>query len=447
MLTVLDPDRTPPRAFLAALQKPSESDEQLRHSLDELARLCDTLGITVVGSVWQKRSSPDPATVLGSGKVTELKQQLEALDVSDAAGHDPFSRQPVEVPDIIVVFDDGLSPSQTLHLSAAVGAPVLDRNTIILEIFHRHARTRMAQLQVEIVRLEYQAPRVRTGAQRAERAGGIGAKGKGESHIELDRRKIRDRIAELRLERSRIEAKSEQLRRGRALPQVALVGYTNAGKSTLMRALTGAEVYIADKLFATLDTRVRLLSPQTRPPVLVSDTVGFIKKLPHGLIDSFKATLDEALDAALLLHVLDASSEAWAVELATTVQVLGEIGAADKPRQLLFNKCDRLTPEQLRVLRIQYPDALFISALNSEDVSRLHRVVWDFFQREMQEVSRTFGWHEHALVAWLHENAVVTSEKHEDTGTFLTFRATPAMLEALQAKTLPQRLSTEEAAT
>lgn len=434
MLLDLDLENSPPMAILAALQTSHVSDEQLEHTLTELRRLCETLGLTVMGQLSQKRNTPDPATVLGSGKVTELKALLNKVR-ADALGEvDRFSRVPVLEREVIVVFDDGLSPSQTLHLSEAVGAPVLDRNTVILEIFHRHARSRVAQLQVEIVRLEYQAPRVRTGAQRAERGGGIGAKGKGESHIEIDRRKNRDRIAELRHELARIEKAQETKRLGRELPQVALTGYTNAGKSTLMRSLTESDIYVADKLFATLDTRVRLLRPASRPPILVSDTVGFIKKLPHGLINSFKATLDEALDANLLLHVVDASSPDWEGELNTTVEVLEDIGAGDRPRQLIFNKIDRLDKEQLLALRKRHPEGIFISALQDADVARIHHFVCEHFQKEMEEHTVLLGYHQHVLVNFLHENAVVISEKHTEEGTLVQYKSTPGVEEELRAK-------------
>src|SRR6185295_2108760 len=242
-----------------------------------------------------------------------------------------------------VLVDHDITPSQARNLEKATGVEVLDRTAVILEIFRRHARSRATKAQVEIVRLSYLAPRLREqGKGRDRQRGGIGGKGAGESGMELDRRKIRDRIAELTAElRGLEEEQSTQRARRRALNRVALVGYTNAGKSTLMRALTGSEVYVADKLFATLDTTVRTLHPETRPRVLVSDTVGFINKLPHGLVASFKTTLDEALEASLLVHVVDAADPAHERQLDVTSQVLAEIGAGDVPRLLVFNKIDR----------------------------------------------------------------------------------------------------------
>lgn len=437
-LLSLENEISPPKVVLAAIQSQKESDEQLAHSLLELRRLCETLGLTVVGEFHQKRTTIDPVTVFGSGKVKELKELIARLNKEEEGEVDKFSRVPVVRRELVLVFDDGLSPAQTNHLAEAVGAQVLDRNTVILEIFQKHARTRVAQLQVEMVRLEYQAPRVRTGVQRADRAYGIGAKGKGESHLELDRRKVRDRLAELRIELARVERSQEQKRKGRVLPQVALVGYTNAGKSTLMRALTQADVYIADKLFATLDTRIRLLRPATQPPVLVSDTVGFIKKLPHGLINSFKATLDEALDASLLLHVVDASSDDYAGELATTLQVLEEIGAGGRKRQLVFNKIDRLTSERVAELQLLHPEAVFMSALQSSDVARLHSVICQRFEEEMVDAEMRFTYQQQSMVNFIHTNARVLSEAHDEHGTLLRFKTLPTMLESIRHKQIPE---------
>src|SRR5690242_10867258 len=251
----------------------------------------------------------------------------------------------------------------------------MDRTMVILEIFHRHAASRYARAQVEIARLGYMAPRMREAAKLAgpkdRGRSGTGGRSGGESHGELDRRKIRDRIAELQrdLDAMGSERRTQRARRGEreGLARVALVGYTNAGKSTLMRALTASEALVADKLFATLDTTVRALQPETVPRVLVSDTVGFIKNLPHGLVASFKSTLDEALEASLLLHVVDASDAGFERQLAVTEEVLAEIGAKDVPRLLVFNKIDRAgdaaAQKQLAAeLRERHPDCIVMSA-------------------------------------------------------------------------------------
>ena len=291
-----------------------------------------------------------------------------------------------------MLVDHDISPSQARNLEKATGVEVLDRTAVILEIFRRHARSRAAKAQVEIVRLQYLVPRLREqGKGKDRQRGGIGGKGAGESSLELDRRKIRDRIAELGRE---LEAMAEEQRTQRArrrdMSRVALVGYTNAGKSTLMRALTGSEVYVADRLFATLDTTVRPLVPATRPRVLLSDTVGFIDKLPHGLVSSFKSTLDEALEAGLVAQVVDASDPNFERQLEVTTEVLAEIGAGDVPRLLLFNKIDRLgSPEAeeatTRALLARWPEAVVLSARRPDDVARLHARLVSFFARDLVE--------------------------------------------------------------
>ncbi len=266
-----------------------------------------------------------------AGKIA--KQEAAAAKEAAEAPADPETRRV----DILLV-DHEISPSQARNLEKEVGCEVMDRTMVILEIFHRHARSRAARAQVEIARLGYMAPRLREAAKLAGPQGrqrsGIGGRGAGESQDELDRRKIRDRIAELQEEivAMDVERKTQRARRQerQGLARVALVGYTNAGKSTLMRALTGSEVLVADKLFATLDTTVRALHPESVPRVLVSDTVGFIKNLPHGLVASFKSTLEEALEASLLLHVIDASDPGFERQLAVTEEVLDEIGATGR---------------------------------------------------------------------------------------------------------------------
>ena len=252
-----------------------------------------------------------------------------------------------------MIVDHEISPSQARNLERATGAQVLDRTGVIVEIFHRHAKSREARLQVEIARLNYVAPRLRESSAGGERQQGPGA---GESALELDRRKIRDRIAELREELAAIQRDNDQRRSARRDQlRVALVGYTNAGKSSLMRALTGSEVLVADKLFATLDTTVRALQPETKPRVLVSDTVGFIKKLPHDLVASFRSTLDEALEASLLLYVVDASDPTFEAQLEVTRNVLREIGAEVVPSRLLLNKVDRLDEAERAALAREAP--------------------------------------------------------------------------------------------
>ena len=348
----------PRYALVASVQLPDVSDVEFEASLAELSELAKTLGFQVVQTFVQKRSSFDRTAYLGVGKLEEVRMFVNRGVRSDEleAGSQALDPDTVEF-DVLLV-DHEISPSQARNLELAVGCAVMDRTMVILEIFHRNARSRAARAQVEIARLGYMAPRLREAAKLAGPQGrqrsGVGGRGAGESHTELDRRKVRDRIAELQREiiAMELERKTQRARRlerqGLGLGGVSLVGYTNAGKSTLMRALTGSEVLVANKLFATLDTTVRALYPESVPRVLVSDTVGFIKNLPHGLVASFKSTLEEALDAALLLHVIDASDPGFQRQLEVTDEVLQEIGADEVPRIRVFNKIDHVGDEAER---------------------------------------------------------------------------------------------------
>jgi GTPase len=339
-----------------------------------------------------------------------------------------------------VLVDHDISPSQARNLEKATGVEVLDRTAVILEIFRRHARSRAAKAQVEIVRLQYMVPRLREqGKGKDRQRGGIGGKGAGESSLELDRRKIRDRIAELTRE---LEALAEEQRTQRArrrdMSRVALVGYTNAGKSTLMRALTGSEVLVADRLFATLDTTVRPLVPATRPRVLLSDTVGFIDKLPHGLVNSFKSTLDEALEAGLLCQVVDASDPNFERQLEVTTEVLADIGAGDVPRLLLFNKIDRVGSPQAeesarQALLARWPEAVVLSARRPEDVANLHARLVGFFNRDLVEGEVHVPYDRQQMRGEIFAACEVLAESYDDAGVIFRVRAHPEMLERLKA--------------
>jgi GTP-binding protein HflX len=340
----------------------------------------------------------------------------------------------------VVLVDHDLTPTQQRNLERATGADVLDRTSVILEIFHRHARTREARLQVEIARLKYLAPRLREGGGGGDRVrGGIGGKGAGESALELDRRRIRDRIAELRHELNQIEGGARTRRERRSdLPTVALVGYTNAGKSSLMRALTSTDVYVADKLFATLDTTVRRLQPPTEPPILVSDTVGFIKKLPHDLVASFRSTLDEAGDAGLLLHVVDASDAAHADHIAVTREVLRDI-AIDVPTLIVLNKIDRVDAAGRAALADRYPTALQLSARDPADIIMLRDRLIEQFAGKLEDAELDVPWTAQRVVHAIHERATVLSEQHHDEGTRLTIRAPSRVVSELRAALKPAR--------
>jgi GTP-binding protein HflX len=348
----------------------------------------------------------------------------EALDVAQAA-----------LRASVVLVDHDLSPSQARNLERATGAEVLDRTAVILAIFQRHARSREARLQVEIARLAYLAPRLReAGGGRDRQGGGIGGRGAGESSLELDRRKVRDRIAELRAELAAIERDSGTRRRRRAdQPTVALVGYTNAGKSSWMRALTGSGVKVEDKLFATLDTTVRALQPESVPRILVSDTVGFIKKLPHDLVASFRSTLDEARDCDLLVHLVDASDPAFPAQVEVTGSVLAEIGATASPRLVVLNKADRLDAAARERLAREWPDALLLSVREPGDVAALRERIVAFFERGTQEEELFVPYAKQRWVGEAHAAGRVVAERHDEAGTFLRVRARPEVLARLRA--------------
>jgi GTP-binding protein HflX len=431
---------------LVAVQLPQVSEEAFASSLRELARLANTLGIEVVGQVTQRRGSLSPSIVVGQGKLRQLAAWTGGSGIvpsysppgKGSAEEEEFDEvEPSAQQATVVLVDHDLGPSQMRNLETATGAEVLDRSMVILSIFQRHARTREARLQVEIARLNYTAPRLREAHAGGDRQrGGIGGKGAGESSLELDRRRIRDRIAELRRELEEVKKESDTRRSRRFessdVNTVALVGYTNAGKSSLMRALTGDEVYVADQLFATLDTTVRVLKPETRPRILVSDTVGFIKKLPHDLVASFRSTLQEAQEASLLLHVVDAADPAFRDQLQVTKEVLGEIGAGEQPALLVLNKCDQLDPTQQAALRAEFPDAVLMSARAKEDVARMHAQLVAFFERDMEDAEFVVPYTEQRKVALLRERTRVLEEQYDETGSRVRVRARRAVLSALE---------------
>jgi GTP-binding protein HflX len=430
-------------------------------SLAELSRLVTTLGYDVQARIVQPRASLAPAAVLGEGKLLELAKLTGGsgktaptipgrrarddddgpepepepagvfYDTRDDPEHDEDEDE--QHPRVaLVAVDHDISPSQLRNLERATGVLVLDRTGIIIEIFHRHARSREAKLQVEIARLAYEAPRLRESPKGKEKQQGRGA---GEAALELDRRKIRDRIAELRRELGSI-AREQDVRRQhrRGARRVALVGYTNAGKSSLMRALTSSEVYVEDKLFATLDTTVRALQPEAKPRVLVSDTVGFIKKLPHDLVASFKSTLDEALEASLLLHVVDAADPSFREQLEVTRSVLREIGAEHVPSRLVMNKIDQLAPAALSALEQELPDAWFISAKDPAHVKSVRSRILEFFESRYSEAELCVPYAEQRLVSEMHEQGRVVSERYEDDGVKVVFRSDPEVLDAFRAR-------------
>jgi GTP-binding protein HflX len=448
-----DPGSQQGRAVLVGVQLPGVSDADHASDLAELGRLATTLGLEVTGTVTQRRDALAAAAVLGEGKLKELatmtggkgfvpsgapevksKARARWAGASGGQDTDDTGAEPDEGADRsgVVVVDQELTPSQARNLERATGARVLDRTGLIVDIFHRHARSREARLEVEIARLTYVAPRLRESPGGKERQRGRGA---GEAAIELDRRKIRDRIAELREQLAAIQKEQENRRQARHDQlRVALVGYTNAGKSSLMRALTGSQVLVEDKLFATLDTTVRALQPETKPRVLVSDTVGFIKKLPHDLVASFRTTLAEALEASLLLYVVDAADPAHEAQLRVTREVLREIGADAVPSLLLLNKADRLAAHEAEALEMQHAaeGAMLVSAHDARDVTRVRDAILAFFEARMVEETLVVPYAKQSLLGEVYESARVVSESYGDSATRLVVRALPAAIARLR---------------
>ncbi len=377
------PQRARQRAFCIAALPEGEN-------LKELGELLLTAGVAVVGEMVQHREQPHPNTYLGPGKVEEAKLAAKAADAN------------------LVACDDELSARQERNLEEALGLPVVDRTTVILDIFAGHAASAEGKLQVELAQLEYNLARMRGLWTHLERlGGGIGTRGPGETQIETDRRLARDRIAALRRRLEHVKGTRAVMRAEReraALPQVALAGYTNAGKSTLLNALTGAEVPVRDRLFHTLDPSTRTLRLGGRP-YLITDTVGFIRKLPHQLVDAFGATLEETRRADLLLHVLDASApeEDLGMMRHAVEEVLDEIGAGEGPRLLVFNKIDLLDEQQRGELRLHHPDAIFVSGATGEGLEALGERIEQEFRRTLCSVELLVPYANGGSLAELHE--------------------------------------------
>jgi GTP-binding protein HflX len=431
------------RALIVAVQLDTVSDVEFESSLAELEDLAKTLGLKVVGQFTQKRASFDSTAYVGTGKRDEIRQFLEAQKPEFESLQD----NPITANDQVefILVDHEISPSQALNLENEVDCEVMDRTVVILEIFHRNASSHASRVQVEIARLTYMAPRLREAAKRSGSSGrqrsGTGGRGTGQSRSQMDSQKVRDRIGELQKEIEAMEAGNDiqrSLRQNQSgLTQVALVGYTNAGKSTVMRALTGSDVLVANQLFATLDTKVRTLYPEGVPRVLVSDTVGFIKNLPHGLVASFNSTLDEAISAGLLLHVIDSSDPGFEMQLEVTDKVLAEIGADSVPSIRVFNKIDYLDDpvekrERTAELQEKYPDCVVLSARSKEDITELHKTIMHFFQGQLTESEIFLPWTEQGLRSEIFASCQVLEESANEKGAFFRFRATPDVIARLR---------------
>jgi GTP-binding protein HflX len=394
------------KALLVGVILP-DSDVNPDDPLDEIRGLAKTAGLIVAGSMLQKRQQPDIATYIGSGKVLELKELAEAHEAD------------------LVVFDNDLGPAQTRNLEKLLNVKVIDRTEVILDIFATRARTHEAHLQVELAQLEYAMPRLkRMWTHLSRYKGGIGVRGPGEKQLEEDRRLVMHRIQDLKSKLLKVQARKEREVAGRSdAPTVSLVGYTNAGKSTLMNALTGAGVLAEDKLFATLDTRTRKWRFTGGGHVLLSDTVGFIRNLPHALVASFKATLEEARQADLLLHVVDASSPEAEKQITAVKEVLDELGLAEHPTLLVLNKADRVPDRSfLDVLRAHHPHSATISAASGEGLDDLEEAVRQALLDRALDAEIETGVGNGRVLAYLAQHAQIRGRTYDEDRVVLDCR-------------------------
>ncbi|NTU67347.1 MAG: GTPase HflX [Chlorobiaceae bacterium] len=408
MTIPLSPSGREKAVLIGISSQPDVPRTLVEEYLAELAFLADTAGADVLRSIIQEKRQPDPATCIGRGKAEELAEFVKEEKVD------------------LVIFDDDLSPVQARNLERIFECKVLDRTGLILQIFAIRARSAQSRTQVELAQLEYLLPRL-SGAwtHLSKQKGGIGTKGPGETQIETDRRLVRNRIAALKRKLRAVSLQHDtQTSRRASVPRVALVGYTNAGKSTLMNALCPeAGAYAENRLFATLDTKTRRLELKINKLVLLSDTVGFIRKLPHTLIESFKSTLDEVLQADFLLHVVDVSHPSFQDQMQVVRQTLTEIGVKHEHIIDVFNKIDVLEdPSVLTGLQGRYPDAVFISAERGLNLLALKECISDHVAREFRVRKVRTHVSNYKLIGYLYDHAEVIEKRHVDEQVFLTIR-------------------------
>jgi len=390
------------RIVLVAVTMPDRTDDETQESLDELAQLIDTAGADEVARITQRRDAPDSAYYIGKGKAEELKELCLALD-SDT-----------------VVFDNELSPGQQFNLEKLLGRTALDRTAVILDIFAQNAHTLEGKAQVELALLRYRLPRIRRGAKAglSQQAGGIGTRGPGETKLEVDRRRIGERISRLDRELDNLQKTRQEQRKGRdrsGLGSVAIVGYTNAGKSSLLNRLTSAGVLVENRLFATLDPTTRRLALPGGEPVLLSDTVGFVRRLPHGLIEAFKSTLEVAVNSDLLLHVVDASAVDPNGQIAAVREVLAEIDADKVPELLVINKSD-LDPDEAKRLVYEHQGAVAFSAMTGDGLNDLLLAIGDRMRALTTVIELLIPYDRGDIVATVHREGEVVSIANEDEG-------------------------------
>lgn len=392
---------------VSVIKKGGNRIEALEY-LDELAFLAETAGAEVIGKIYQERVRPDRATMIGKGKVAEIKEMIELDDIQS------------------VIFDDDLTPMQVRNLGKEWQIKVLDRSGIILDIFASRARSMEAKTQVELAQLQYVLPRLtRMWTHLSKQFGGIGTKGPGETQIETDRRLIRDRITRLKEKLSDIDMQRLQQRKGRiALPRFALVGYTNAGKSTLMNTLTNADTYVEDKLFATLDTTVRQFEFPGGQKALLSDTVGFIRKLPTHLIASFRSTLAEAAEADALLHVVDCTHSSFKDHIHVVQETLESLKIINKRTILVFNKIDALRDiNAIRELEYEFPDCIGVSASTGLNISSLIEKMQEIAVDNSQDIRILLPYNYMQLLPIIYESGEIIDRQDLDIGMMIVVRA------------------------
>jgi GTP-binding protein HflX len=410
-------------AIIVGVQRPGEETDQVSADLDELTRLLETLGISTCSRLIQKRFKLSPGYLLGIGKIHELAEIVK----QNKASH--------------VVIDHPLMGAQVKNLEKILCCQVLDRSVVILDIFARNAKSKEAKTQVEIARLEYMLPRmVGAWTHFEKQAGGnIAMRGAGEKQIEIDRRRARDRIGRLQKKLDTITKERETQRKMRRNElKVSIVGYTNGGKTTLMNQLTHSGTKGEDRLFATLDASVRTIDPGTRPVILLSDTVGFIRKLPAGLVASFKSTLEEVLNANLLLHVVDVSSPHYEVQMQATEILLKEIGAGDLPILTIFNKIDLVENSLLaKLLPKKFKNSCVVSSFSQEDIKSLRSYIFNFFAEQFAESDLHVPYDNHAAWSLVHKSCVILDSSYEQEGSaFFHVKASQSVLAKLQEFTI-----------
>ena len=420
------------KAVLVGLSR-GRDGAQAEASLDELARLADTAGAEVIERVLHRRDTPDPATFIGKGKAQEVRDIVRASHADT------------------VIVDEELSPAQLRNLEELFGIKVLDRTALIIDIFAQHAHSSEGKAQVELAQLNYFLPRLRGWGESMSRlGGGIGTRGPGETKLEVDRRRIKKRISKLRddiedLEKTRTTKRQGRVRSG--VSSVALVGYTNAGKSTLLNRLTSAGVLVEDKLFSTLDPTTRRLELPDGRPAVFTDTVGFVRKLPHMLVEAFKSTLEEAIRADFLVHIVDGAEPDPESEYNAVRDVLGEIGAATVPELIVVNKIDALSEVGLARIRRRFPEAVFISALTGEGVDAMLDKVATSIPHPEFEVDLLVPYDRGDVVAGLHADGAVLREEYDEVGTRLRARLREDQLAKLDRYLVTREDRIEDSAT